>query len=832
MQKKKWNLNTIYISERLQEALRPIAYCALTTVVAPMGYGKTTAINWFLSERAKTEEIDVIRISVYSDNLTIFWKSVQAAFSYAGFEFLNDYPCPGDQAGGSLLADTLCHELGGSRPCFIFIDDFHVMVEPKVSDFLCVLVKRLPENVHFIIASRDRFLPAGEILELGNNAYSLGIDNLRLNHTELSIYAHRCGTQLTDEQVKRLLYSSEGWFSAIYLNLRTLFEHGMLPDKDSDIYTIFTAAMIDPLPEEQREFLAVMGIADEFTADMAEFVTGNPDAENIIKSMTEQNAFVTCLPDKISYRFHHMMKECAERTFRSLSKEKQNSYINRYGDWYEEHELYLHAIEICRLSENYEKLLVVIQKDAGILISSLNSEGVINDLEKIPTETLKKYPFSILVLMRCMFNWHEIPRMLKLKAIFMEAISEQPDMDPVEMGNLLGECDLITSFLLYNDISAMSRLHRCASAHMSRTAISVSSSGGWTFGSPSVIMMFHRDAGELEKELSEMDECMPHYYKITNNHGMGAEKIMRAEAMLMKGNFEDAKLELELAYARVEDSSQENMALCCDFTQRRLMLCRDIKERCSFEQRYKELLSHRNIAQINIWYATAAYYYALLGEIEKIPEIFRDHKLRETNILSPGKPMYEMIENQVYLAQGDYAKVIIRSDELLGQCEDLHYAMVELHLFIQNAAAYEKIGKRKEALNFIKTAIQEAMPDELLLPFVENYQYIEELLEAVTGKKEQEFASRIKELSKSCESRKNKKKDSKKRPEAFSDLTEREYEIALLMQTRISNREIAEKLFLSEGSVKQYVNQIYSKLRIDGDRRTKRQQLFELFENE
>ena len=81
MPKPKWNLNTIYISERLQESLRPISRCAMTTVVAPMGYGKTTAVNWYLSERAKAEPLKMIRISVYSDNLAIFWKSVQEAFA-------------------------------------------------------------------------------------------------------------------------------------------------------------------------------------------------------------------------------------------------------------------------------------------------------------------------------------------------------------------------------------------------------------------------------------------------------------------------------------------------------------------------------------------------------------------------------------------------------------------------------------------------------------------------------------------------------------------------------------------------------------------------------
>ena len=108
MPKRKGNLNTVYISERLQESLRPIADCAMTTVVAPMGYGKTTAVNWYLSQRLKAGSPRIIRISVYSDNLTIFWRSVQAAFAHEGPDFLSDYACPDDDArGGGLYAGAL-----------------------------------------------------------------------------------------------------------------------------------------------------------------------------------------------------------------------------------------------------------------------------------------------------------------------------------------------------------------------------------------------------------------------------------------------------------------------------------------------------------------------------------------------------------------------------------------------------------------------------------------------------------------------------------------------------------------------------------------------------
>ena len=760
MPKPKWNLNTIYISERLQESLRPISRCAMTTVVAPMGYGKTTAVNWYLGERAKAETLKIIRISIYSGNLAIFWKSVQEAFAHAGFPFLREYPCPTDAAGGGLLVDDLCHVLAGETSCYIFIDDFHLLTDRRASLFLCMLANRLPINVHLIVASRDRFLPAAETVRLGAKVYQIGTEQLRLNHTELAVYAHRCGTALSEAQIESLLYSSEGWFSAVYLNLRTLSERGVLPSRDSDIYATFTAAMIDPLPEKQREFLAVMGLADEFTVEMAQCVTGNGDAGQILSVLTEQNAFVTHLPDGVTYRFHHMMKECAECCFLAMEAETQRLYWERFGLWYEQHRQYLHAIAAYRKSENYDALLRVIRSDAGILLASLKPEDVLDALEKCPAETLKAYPFAILVLMRRMFTWRQIPKMLELKALLLTAIEEHPELSEEERGNLLGECDLILSFLCYNDISAMSRLH-------------------------------------------------------------GAETIMRAEALFCQGRFTDAHIELERAYAQVKDNGQINMALCCDFLSWRLSLHTDVEQRYTFEERYAALLRYHDASWINLWNATSAYYHALRGETDSIPEIFSQHRLSDINMLAPGKPMMEMIENQVYLAQGAYVRVVGYSAELLPVCEAMHYALVALHLRIQTAVAYEKLGKSEEAHAWLRKALSDAEPDGLVMPFVENYDILKPLLEREV---KNDLLSKIIELGEAATAR----NAAGTRPAAFDVLTPREFEIVELMAQRLSNREIAEQLFLSEGSVKQYVNQIYSKLHIEGDTRTKRKLLAEL----
>ena len=824
-----WRQNAIYISARLQACLQPIAYRALTAVVAPMGYGKTTAIAWYLQEQAKKAGAIVLRVNIYSENLAIFWSSVRRAFAHAGFSFLEDYACPEDAAGAGLLAETLCYELGGDRPCYLFIDDLHLLRDARVAEFACQLASRLPENVHLILASRNDFLPGAAILRLGSRVCRIGVAQLRLTETELAAYARRCGAVLTNEEMARLLHVSEGWFSAVYLHLRALAEHGALPVGQGDMTALFFDAMIDPLPPQQQEFLAVMAQADEFTMPMAQAITGAAETQALLAALTAENAFVTQLPDGETYRFHHMLRDCASQAFSRLPQARQRTYLDRYGVWYEARGQYLHALAAYRRSGHFDRMLCVVEADAGILLASVRPEEVLTCLDACPPAALHAHPMAILVLMRCMFNWRRIPEMLALQGQFEAALAAQPSMPPAERDHLLGECDLIRSFLCYNDISAMSRLHASASARMTRPAISIRNSGGWTFGSPSVLMMFHRTPGGLAQEQAEMDACMPHYYKITDGHGRGAEQVMRAEAAFLQGRFCDAQIALEQAYAQV--GGNENMALCCDFLAWRLSLCAKAAARRDFASQNALLRRQHNAAWVNLFSATCAYYYALLGLPEKIPALFRLHQLETVHFLAPGKPMMGLIENQVYLAQGAYAKVLGGRDALLGQCQGLHYCLVALHVQIQAAAALTQLGKLDDARVALTSALDLALPDGLLLPFAENHGYLAPLLAAPWPAPYREFLQRVAQLDAVHAARCAALRSADERPAALAALTEREAAIAALIAARCTNREIAAQLCLSEGSVKQYVNQIYAKLQIGGDTRTKRQRLAALQKN-
>ena len=516
-----------------------------------MGYGKTTAVNWFLNQRRQTEAAVILRVNIYSDNRFIFWKSVQNAFAAAGLTALAGCEYPEDASSAAQLMDDLCAVLTGDTPCYLFLDDFHLLKDEKAAKFLCGLANRLPANIHLIVASRNNFLPKEEILRLGHRLHRIGREQLRLNHTELAHYAHRCGMDLTEAQVESLLCSCEGWFSAIYLNLHSLAERGILLSEDADIYSMFTAAMLENLPSQKREFLAIMGLADEFTVEMARVVTEMPDAEELLLTLTEQNAFVTRLPDGKTFRFHHMLKECAMRLFARLTPEKQDACRERYGAWYEAKQQYLYALTAYEACKDYDAALQVIERVAGILL---------------------------------------------------------PSLDPAELLERLGR--------------------------------------------------------------------------------------------------------------------------------------------------------------------------------------------------SPG---------------------------LLTLCEALHYDLVALHLRIQMAAAYARLGRQDEGLSLLQQALAQAAPDGFVVPFAENFRDLKPLLEAAQEGPHSDAVRRILALGAAQEDRCRALTHSEALPEAAARLTERELTLARLIADRCTNKEIAAKMFLSEGTVKQYTNQLYSKLGIGGGVRTKRAQLAELF---
>lgn len=821
MPRSKSNMNAIYISERIQECLRPISKSAITTIVAPMGYGKTTAANWYLNKRSDGGDA-VLRISVYSDNRELFWKSFQRAFQSTPVgNQMQEMEFPTTNTGLGLLSELLQGNLSNeTQQHYLFIDDYHLMNDLWIVKLLLALSRSLT-NLHIVVASREAFLSRSEELQLGQRLHKVGINDLRMNPTELSVYSRRCGVSVNDQQIAQLDKLSEGWFSAVYLNLKSFSEYGIFLTSSHDIYEMLNDSLLVPLQKNERDFLLKISLADEFTLEQADFITRLSETEGIVRKLSQSNAFVRLLPDGKTYRLHHMLKECMDMQFAQLPIQTQRELYSRYGVWHESQKEYIRSLGFYRNAGNNTAVLHIIGMDTGIQLASIEPEKILTWLEQCTDSELIADPRGLLVLMRRLFSWRKVPQMMRMKELLLKA-ADDSTMAEIERNNLLGECDLIMSFLGYNDIAAMSRLHRSACQKMTRNAISIQKHGSWTFGSPSVLMMFHRETGKLNDELQAMQESMPYYNRITDDQGIGAEYMMEAEVRYCRGEFVDAHIALEKARAAAKSKGQQYILLCCDFLSLRITLCGMFEyNREWYDEKRSELKRYLDSTLLAVLDGCYAYFCALLQRTEHVPEWIATGDLSSANLLHPARPMYEIIYNQVLLAAGEFARVLGRGEELLKLCGVYPYMLCGLHLHIQQAAAYEALGKRSEAVSELQNALAISVSDGCVMPFVENYSYIKELLPHIQGDSSG-FIEQLESLADQYEKEKeNILKHEGKIPAAKS-LTETEYRICELIAAHKSNREIAKELFFSEGTVKQYINQIYSKLGIDGDARDKR----------
>ena len=825
------NLQTLYLSERIQEILRHIRSHALTSVVAPMGYGKTTVLNWYLERQEREHGAVVLRLSIYSDNLRMFWRQLQNAFSGTDLrDDLRNLDFPENGVGLSFFMELL-EEYLSSHPQehFLFLDDFHLLSNPRVADFLVAVAKRQICNLHLIVSSRNSFLSRRSVLELANRLYSIGQDDLKLNYTEIAAYCRQCGLPLTESMTEQLLQITEGWFSGLYLSLQSYLATGTLPNQTGSIYDMMDDVLLAPLSEENRRFLLSLCLADDFTLGMAAFLSGREDTAALMAAFVTRNAFITLLPDQVTYRFHHILKECTRRRFQALPETDRRMILSLSGLWYAENGLFARAMDAYRTAGDWDGLLRVLGRDQAMELSFFTQETVCGWVSDCPEAALKRAPLALLVLIRRYFSWQLLPDMERLRQLFLEAVAEADDLSETERNDLLGECELVMSFTAYNSIEKMSEFHQAACQKMSRPAHTMGNRGTWTFGSPSVLALFHREPGRLDAELEAMRRSMPYYYRLTRDHGMGAEHIMEAEALFLRGDLSRARIALEegrYKAAGVAEKQKEMrfLLLCCLFLDLQMSLfgAEGLQENW-YREEAGTLRQFRSPQLMTTLDLCAAWYYALLALPERIPDWVRDGNLDRTNLLFPARPVAEIIVGQTRLAMGEYTQVLAHEGNVMGMCRVYPYTLCELFLELQLAEACRCMDQWAAAGDHVRRAAALAAPDGLLLPFAP-YPHLKEFLPHSLAEQTKSWT----EAFLSCRETVRRRLTT---PAALDGLTGQEQQVALLMAQGKRNREIAAALFLSEGTVKQYINRIYSKLKLTGTTSEKRERLIQLLKN-
>lgn len=558
------HLNEIYISDRLKQRLSEIDHFFITTIIAPMGYGKTTAVGWWARHQAKyNADAVILRQMIISDSMTDFWSGFcRAIHNYPTLaEQVKTLGYPEDTRSMSMLAELLENVAleDSNHQIYYILDDIHILHRKHLVPLLLFLSRCLPDCIHIILISRNQIFSAEERMRLGGGLGEITVDDLRLNGLEVAAYAKRCGLAVHAVDVKALTIASEGWISMVYLNFKAYVQNGSWLSGSTDIFTLIDQVLLAPLPERQREFLILNGMADEFTEEQAAFLWKQPDTTKLLGFLSKNNAFITRNEIGV-YRYHHMLRQCARQKFSEKPESYQKENFSRLGQWYLKEKEYVLADFAFAKAEDWNGVLTSLGEDKLKSLNTEHSKELFHWVKACPEYDIIRFPGTIVACMVKMFSFHNIPEIHRFKALLLKSLEQDTTLSEQERNNLLGDAEVSESFLCYNNISAMSAYHRRACALLSRTSFSIDQKGAWTFSAPSILMMYHRTVGGADSENAEMQECMPYFYQVSDGHGNGSEHGFAADLFYERGQFTDADIANRMALATAK--RKISSALC------------------------------------------------------------------------------------------------------------------------------------------------------------------------------------------------------------------------------------------------------------------------------
>ena len=284
-----------------------------------------------------------------------------------------------------------------------------------------------------------------------------------------------------------------------------------------------------------------------------------------------------------------------------------------------------------------------------------------------------------------------------------------------------------------------------------------------------------------------------------------------------KGNIVDAEISVHRALEAARSKKQTAITICAVFLQMRIAMINGAYKYIQdlMQNLRSEMVKNQEYTFIHTLDMCEAFIYAGIKQDARISLWIASGDYNSSRLFFPSKAFSNIIYGRVLLIKKEYRKLLGLAGQFMGISSIFPNLLAAVYTNIYMGAANNLIFRSDEAVDAMKKALDIAVPDKIYMPFVENCDYIKPLLEELFIRGiYREDISRILELYKPYQKAVEKIKN-----EYFTDikpsLTVREEEIARLAAEGFSNKEIGEKLFISQNTVKTQLKSIFVKLGIN-----------------
>jgi ATP-dependent transcriptional regulator len=786
----------------------------LTIVEAPMGFGKTTAVkSFFAFEKAQplwitfrnSENSSVFFWDAFTDAIGKADEKAGAALRGLGF--------PADAPG---LDKTLfiLNNMTFQNKFLLVLDDYHLSQNLQLNRLILQFAQEEITDFHMIIITRDTTdFDFVELLSKGL-CYVVSREKLRFTENEVRDYCKMMLTETAPSDLQKICEYTGGWISFIYIILLGL-EQGIPVGMSSTIDGLIEKTLYQIYDGATQDFLLRLSVMDEFTAEQAEFVTGNKNISAVLKNLSRKNSFVFYNETDQTYKIHNVFLDFL-RMKRRFSDSEIKALYGRLGDWYLLKEDFPNAYSCLYRAGQPERILFLLNEPKNIRMGAPRFEGEHEMFDRLGREQLFRYPFAYLQHISISqvdgekdpaINWAERLDELQQYCEGMDSVDEE------YRDRILAEILAVRIFTMFNHVEdmveAFKRIFRLLKGRQSYIAFP---NNVYTFASPHYLYLYFRRQGGFEKLKDLLSESVE-YAKISNGCGEGSDSLSLAEYALETGDWDNVELNSTKALLKAKTKNQFSVILCAKFCLMRLYI---------LQNRVSETLELLNKVEKDIEnadhpsYSTTAamcrgYIYACLNQWEKIPFWLQTGDMANAVLYYQGVGFNYLVYGKALMAAEKYAELEVQTEIFQKQFAVYSNQLGFIHNHIFRAVAKYHLYGPDAGTAALEEAFSQAQPDGIVMPFIEAAIYILKMVEAVAQKYPD--SGYIQRVLSGCRLYEQNVKGV--RYEAVS-LSQRELCVLSLAAQSLTRKEIAERLFISEGTVKTHFKNIYEKLEASG----------------
>lgn len=815
---KKYNPNQTYLSDRLIARLETIYDYSMTIVEAPTGYGKTTAVREFL----KNSERKYIWFNIDNDDREQFFEDFCNkinGINEAAANTMRNIGYPTDVSTSSKIANALM-SIEFREKTVLVLDNYNFISDEHFNDVMKDLSGNRDGNLIVVCLTQAITSSSTFDLVVRKKLNCISKSDFELNQAEIIEYYKQCGIKLEVAEAEFLAQYTEGWMSALYLQMLSYATTNTFEPTVS-VDNLVYKAIWNNLNRKEQDFLISMSVFNDFTVRQATFISENIISEEEIYSLIEANGFIKFDQKSRKYYVHSILKYYLENEFEKLEPVFKKKIYKSAGEWYAGNDNNYMAMLFFMKINDYESILTMDWNKGKLWdkVSGSNKDLFMNMVAKTPTEIKKKYVRNYLVFVLILFLLNEREYFKSECALVKEFIKKSTEMDEIEKSQTLGECYFIESLCYYNDVVKMNDAYIKSFECMKSPTKLFRGCSLFIFENPSVLCTFHRIPGKLDEEYKVLSETVPNYYKITEGNGKGVETLMKAEILYNQGNLNDADILCEKAKYKAQTRKQIDIYILALFLQSRIALIDADYDRVKmcFKDMSAIIESENKFEHTKLVDICQGFTNVSFENIDSIAAWLIDNSTIETHTSIFTIGFANLVYGRYLLIKGEYKKFLAISGQMLEIAGIFSNVMYKIYIYIYIAIAKYRTSNIEKSLDMLKEAIDLAYEDNLVMPFAEFSSDLSLIITKVSSDKNDvryaAFLTKVKAAIKKYGKGLLSVKKEAMNTQSYG-LTKRELEVAKLAAQRMSNKEIADMLFIAESTVKSNLKIIFNKLSI------------------